>query len=180
MNASSLVLLLGLVYLLVGAGIGGNLLRRGLPRGAAASALVAWPLLLGSADGRAAGRGPYAARIHRGLADLQGALTEPAVSGLVEAEELQSVLRALLAADARVAVVDGLLADPAIREATDGPRLAAARERAGAEIEAVLKGLVQLRVQLGLVALAGETAPVRSRLAELGARVKALDELGLG
>ena len=56
-------------------------------------------------------------------------------------------------------------------------RLQAARDKAAAEVEAVLKGLVQLRVQLGLVALAGETGPVRDRLMELSARLTALEEV---
>jgi hypothetical protein len=52
-----------------------------------------------------------------------------------------------------------------------------AREHAHRELEAVLAGLLQLRVQLGLFTLAGESEPVRERLAELEARVAALAEL---
>ena len=89
-----------------------------------------------------------------------------------------NVAGALHAADARVGTVDRMLTDPAIRQAEQGARLVSARQAAAAEVEAVLKGLVQLRVQLGLVALVGETAPVQDRLRELSARLGAIDEVG--
>lgn len=151
--------------------------RAGAGPGLTGAAVVAWPLLLSDLRG-GAGQGPYSARIAAGLQELRAALAEPAAGDLVGADEVEAVARALAHADARVGLVDRLLADPHVRESPDGPRLAQARNKAAAELEAVLKSLVQLRVQLGLVALAGETSPVRARLAELAARVKALEEVG--
>lgn len=65
--------------------------------------------------------------------------------------------------------------DPQLLAALAGLRRA--RDHAHQELEAVLSGLLSLRVQLGLFALAGESEPVRERLAELEARVAALAEL---
>ena len=41
----------------------------------------------------------------------------------------------------------------------------------------MLKQLVTVRVQLGLVALAGDTSSVRAHLVELAARARALEEV---
>jgi hypothetical protein len=73
--------------------------------------------------------------------------------------------------------VDRLLSDPAV--SANGDALRRARERAAGEVEASLQELVQLRVQLGLMALAGDAAPVRARMGALSARVRTLEELGL-
>jgi hypothetical protein len=167
-----------LAGLLVYVAVGFALARRaGAGPGLTGAAVVAWPLLLADLRG-GAGLGPYDRRVAAGLQELRAALAEPAASGLVSPEEVEAVARALALADARVGLADRLLADPHVRESTEGARLQQARDKAAAEVEAVLKSLVQLRVQLGLVALAGETSPVRARLAELAARVKALDEVG--
>lgn len=147
----------------------------------AAAAVFTWPLLLPDTDktpSHRASSGPHGADIRDGLARLAEATRDSGCEGLIDDRELQGIARALNAADARVARVDRLLADPALADAPEGDRLRAARDQAAAEIRAVLKGLVQLRVQLGLVALVGDTAPVQDRLRELTARLSALDELG--
>lgn len=181
MSASLLILGIALVYVAIGAVVALGFLRAGAP-GAAAGAVFAWPLLLGGAGGEpAGGQGPYAREIQRGLRALRAALEEPEAQGLVPAAHVDAIEAALRGADARVRRVDRLLQDADVQASPDGARLRRARGRAAAELEAVLKGLVQLRVQLGLVALAGETAPVREQLDTLAARLHALDELrGVG
>lgn len=177
MSASLLVLCVAVLYVLIGVGIGLGFVRQGA-RGAGAAAVLAWPLMLGDLGAPGAGvGGPYAREIRRGLRALHEALAEPDAEGLVPASHLEAIEGALCDADARVARVDRLLQDADVQASPDGERLRSARARAAAEIEAVLKGLVQLRVQLGLVALAGETAPVREQLDALTARLAALDEL---
>jgi hypothetical protein len=52
-----------------------------------------------------------------------------------------------------------------------------ARARSAGEIEAVLAGVLQLRLQIGLLALAGDDRAARQRLAELRDRARALEEL---
>lgn len=177
MSPSMLVLCVAVLYVLIGLGVGLGFLRQGA-RGAGAAAVLAWPLMLGDLGGPGpAAAGPYARQIRRGLRSLQEALSEPDAEGLVPASHLTAIEGALCDADARVARVDRLLQDADVQASPDGERLRSARARAAAEIEAVLKGLVQLRVQLGLVALAGETAPVREQLDALAARLATLDEL---
>jgi len=75
-----------------------------------------------------------------------------------------------------VEVADRILGDGG--EGLDA--LQAARGRAAAEIEEVLAGVGLLRVQVGLLTLAGDTTPVRARLVELQARVAALEEVAGG
>jgi len=183
MTATIVVIAAVLLYLAIGLASALRFHRDG-HTATAAAAVFTWPLLLegdgepepplpGSAKG-----GPYSADIRKHLHDLRTALDEPGVQGLVSPDDLAAISRALHAADARVGTVDRMLTDPAIRQAEQGARLVSARQAAAAEVEAVLKGLVQLRVQLGLVALVGETAPVQDRLRELSARLGAIDEVG--
>ncbi len=167
-----------IVYFVIGLCRALQLARDGHP-GTAAAAVFTWPLLLESAPEKVPHRtGPFAPAIRKGANDLRSALTEPGVDGLFQESDVQRIEHALFTADARVGTVDRLLADPAVRDTTEGQKLRRARDQAAAEVEAVLKGLVQLRVQLGLVALAGETGPVRDRLMELSARLTALEEVG--
>lgn len=183
MTATVVVIAAVIVYLLIGLASALRFRRDG-HTATAAAALFTWPLLLDGgppteSDGDLRQRaGPYTPQIRKHLDDLGSALKEPGVEGLVSESDLAAISRALHAADARVGTVDRMLADPAIRQAEQGARLESARDAAAAEVEAVLKGLVQLRVQLGLVALVGETAPVQDRLRELSARLGAIDELG--
>jgi hypothetical protein len=97
----------------------------------------------------------------------------------VPAEELVALDAALRRADARIATVDRLLGEEALRGDPLAAQLERARDFAADEVEAVLRGVVQLRVQVGLVALAGDTVPVRDRMRELAARVRAIEELSL-
>jgi len=55
--------------------------------------------------------------------------------------------------------------------------LGRARAAAAAQIEAVLDGVAQLRLQIGLRALAGNSVPVQERLRDLRGRLAAIDEL---
>jgi hypothetical protein len=52
-----------------------------------------------------------------------------------------------------------------------------ARAATAAQIEAVLDGVVQLRLQIGLRALAGNSVPVQERLRDLRGRLAAIDEI---
>lgn len=177
MTTSIAVLLAAVAYFAVGLFMAARFHREG-HTATAAAAVFTWPLLLeAGAEVRSQRTGPFSGSIRSGVADLRGALHEPGVEGLFEDTDVQRIEQALFTADARVGTVDRLLSDPAVRETTEGARLQAARDKAAAEVEAVLKGLVQLRVQLGLVALAGETGPVRDRLMELSARLTALEEV---
>jgi hypothetical protein len=198
---------LTLGYFGVGAAMAWHLGHRGHGLGTATTAVVCWPLLLGligrppprgeldlGAEPPGVGEhGPKHARIEACVANLRRGLGEDLrelkESGggapLVDAAQLAKLTRSLHRADQRIARVDRLLheseaqrqlvADAALDAAIASLRRA--RDHAEAELEAVLAGLVSLRVQLGLFALAGEGEPVRERLAELEARVAALAEL---
>lgn len=197
-RAPSLWTVLAIGYLGVGTAFAWHLGRNGHGLGVTSSALACWPLLLGligrpppSSELRLEPRpnpGPNAARIDACLRTLAEGLAETIDNGgttLIEAAQLRKLADALHRTDARIARVDRLLRetraqpelirDPSVEAAIE--RLRSARERAHGELEAVLAGLIQLRVQLGLFSLAGESEPVRERLAELEARVAALAEL---
>jgi hypothetical protein len=194
----SLAAVLGLAYLGIGVGVAWDLGRRGHGLGVTASALPCWPLLLGLVGAAPPPpvlltppprrRGPHAARIDGCLWALAASLREVVDLGgapLIDAAQLQTLGEALDRADLRIARVDQLLAeaeleraqirDPAVDAAVAALR--DAREHAQRELEGVLAGLLQLRVQLGLFCLAGEAEPVRERLAELEARIFALAQL---
>lgn len=191
---------LALGYLGVGTAIAWHLGRNGHGLGVTSSALACWPLLLGligrappSGDLRfdartSVGVGPNANRIDACMRTLAEGLAETLESGgaaLIDDAQLAKLADALHRADGRIARVDRLLRETEtqrelVRDASVEAamtRLRSAREHAHRELEAVLAGLVQLRVQLGLFTLAGESEPVRERLAELEARVAALAEL---
>lgn len=195
---ASLAAMLGVTYLGVGLGVAWDLGRRGHGLGVSATALACWPLLLGlvgqpppapvdlAAPPKA--RGPHATRIDACLSALAASLreaTDPHGAPLIDPSQLATLGDALDRADLRIARVDRLLAeaeaeraqirDPAVDAAV--ATLRSAREHAQRELEGVLAGLLQLRVQLGLFTLAGEAEPVRERLAELEARIVALAEL---
>lgn len=96
--------------------------------------------------------------------------------------DLGTLERSLRAADARLGLVDKILAEAAEDRAGVGAdaslhTLADRRARAVAGIEAVLDELVRMRVQIGIVALSGDTHSVRRSLVSLTARVRALDEI---
>lgn len=182
MSSSSTVFVLLAVYLAIGAVTAGALRGRGQAPGVVASAVVAWPLLLGLFEASPTPGlvpGPLHARIQRSFLDLTAALRDAAAPELVTEGELAVLRASLLAVDSRLGMVDRLLDDEALRGDPLGDRLRQARARAAAEIEGVLRGMVQLKLQVGLLALAGDTLPVRERMRELGARVRALEEISL-
>jgi hypothetical protein len=157
---------LGGLWLLTGLGVALALSRQGHPTMTVALAVPFWPLLaalLGTPEARA-GSDAALDRLERTL----GEFGEPA--------DLAPLRRALVEAEARVARVDRVLAEErgaAPPEALD--ELVAARNRSAAEIEAVLEEIARLRIRIGLRALDG--APLRTRLADLAGRVRALDEV---
>ncbi len=179
MSATTATLLLLAGWLVVGGLTGMALSRRGQAPATALAALAAWPVLLPLLGDSPASTGPFATRIDTCFTALRAALADPATAGVVTTEELQSLEQALRRADGRIAMVDRLLAEEALRGDPLAGQLDRARGFAADEVEAVLRGVVQLRVQVGLVALAGDTVPVRERMRELGARVRAIEEISL-
>jgi hypothetical protein len=196
---STITLALVLGYLGAGAAAGVRLARRGHAIGLVATAVIAWPLLAGVLFGPSVGpspkpiAGPFAPRIAQGLASLRTSLVDARGESPIELAspaQLASLELALQQADERVATLDRLIAEidstvgsptPEFERARQASLLSlrGAREHAADELEQVLAMLLQVRVQIGLHALAGPTtvAPVRERLAELEARVAALAEL---
>jgi hypothetical protein len=182
MSSSTSILALLLIYVLAGVVTGVALKGRGQPVSVASTAVFAWPLLLGLFEsGGAPGLlpGPFFARIQDTFTALTSAMRDPAAEGLANAAELATLRASLLTVDARIGMVDRLLDDEGLRGDPLGERLRDARGHAAAEVEAVLKGVVQLKLQVGLLALVGDTLPVRERMRELGARVRALEEISL-
>jgi len=177
-SSTPTVLILLAIYLLVGLGMAVSLRGRGHPVPTQASAVVAWPLFLGMVESRAL-VGPFAGRIEAAIDELTRALAEPEAAQVTSLSDLSALKASLLQIDARIGVVDRMLADPSVHNDPLGLSLAEARAHAAAEVEGVLRGLHQLRLQVGLLALVGDTLPVRDRVADLGARVRALSELSL-
>lgn len=185
-SAPSLGGVLAVSYLAGGIVVAGLLERAGQPRSAVLGAFVAWPMLLPLLKAppepapRPAAAGPYHQRIDAVLASLAETLADPAATEVPLSCDLDVLRRSLFAADARLALVDRLLADPTGPEGgldRSLARLREARAKSAAAIEAVLVELLQLRLAVGVVALAGESTELRDRLRELSARASALGEL---
>ena len=178
MTPSLVPTLVMVLYLSIGLFVAHGYYQRGSTLGAV-GALVAWPVLVGSwtADRPGIGSGPFASKINAAFRALEVALNEPVVHGLLPLPELEVLQHSLLRADSRIGMVDRLLEDPAVHDGA--APLREARSRAAREVEQALAEVIQLRIQLGLVALAGDTQPVRGRLQSLGSRVRALEEMGL-
>jgi hypothetical protein len=180
-----------LIYLGLGLAVGLLLRRAGQPWSTAASALLAWPLLLGLLGERQQQPepgGPKAGDIARSFEALEELLEQQRQQGVVVgwAGELGDLRRSLEAVDARIAMVDRILDDLADGGEQHGvsedlEALARARQRAAGELEAVLGGVQRLRIQVGLLALSeirDEAAQaVQQRLRELHARARAIEEL---
>lgn len=180
MNAGIATLLLVGGWLLIGAGTGVALQRRGHPTGTAISALMAWPALIPLFDGVSpTGTGPHHAQIVAAFQALTTALNDPAASAVVDPASILHLRDALMRADARIAIVERLLGDPTLAADESTMRLRAAHVHAVQEIQDALRGVIQLRVQLGLLALLGDTGPARAQLDALAARVRALEEVSL-
>lgn len=187
-GVGGLGLWVGVAYVIVGAVVAVGLGRRGVPSPTAISALGCWPLLLPLLSGAAVparSSGPFAARIERGLAELRETMADPAAEDVALPADLEGLALDLHRADERLAMVDRLLGtvgdgreapgDPAVAEGLIALRRA--RAGAAAEVVAVLDGIVQLRLQIGLRSLAGNSVPVRERLRDLRARLAAVDEI---
>jgi hypothetical protein len=166
------------------------LARAGHPKSTVAAAVVTWPLLVGllMSPSEPAAIGPYSHHIDATLRHTLAALAT--VPGADLSTELKALQSALHLADQRIQVVDKILAhelggaearvqDRAGRVNAD--RLRAARAAAADELLAVLAGLSEVRMQVGLMALSelslGDATAVRDRLGELRARVSAMEEL---
>jgi hypothetical protein len=166
-------------YLLVGVGVALVLQRRAEPPGAVLGALLAWPLLvpLLKRPPRPP-RGRDGERIDRALDALLETLADPAAAEIGWTDDLTGLRTALHRVDARLTLVDRLL-----HEQPDAPSAAAleqARTAARGDIDRVLGEVTELRVQVGLVTLAGDGARLRDRLRDLSARAAALDEVSMG
>jgi hypothetical protein len=180
-------LALGLLgaYGLVGAGVAWHCRRQAMGWATALGALVCWPLLL-TAFGRTETRslGPLGPRIARSVAALRSTLEDPAAAPVDGPDDLEGLVSALGRADERLALVDRLIESVTPERTPASGALAQsladlqrARANVAAEVEAVLEGLAQLRIQIGLRSLAGDGVPVRERLRDLRARLAAVDEL---
>lgn len=172
--SSNLIPYIILLYILIGSFIGANLHHKGQSTATALSAILAWPLLVGSTP---TGNGPLSSKIMAAFSALESAATETSAKGLISNEEVNALRHHLLLADGRLAIVDRLLQDPQLSRS--GEKLKQARERAAAEISEALEEVIELRIQMGLVTLAGDTGPVRERMTALRARIHALEEIGL-
>ncbi|MCB9684643.1 MAG: hypothetical protein H6735_06385 [Alphaproteobacteria bacterium] len=179
MSPTLQVLLAGLAYVGVGLGVAVVLRRRGAEAATASSAVVVWPLLLPMLSDATPPRGPLADRIDSTFAALATALAHPAAAEVDWKADAEGLRTSLHTADARLALVDRLLGDagddPGLRE--EAERLRSARDHAAAEIAAVLAGVGQLRLRLGLLALSGETASIGEQLRRWRDQVAALDEV---
>lgn len=180
------------IYLGLGLAVGALLLARGQAAGTAASALIAWPLLLGLLGERPTpppAGGPKATAIARAFEALEELREQQRQQGQGTgwAGELSGLRAAMEVADARLAMVDRILVDlrdhggEAPGVAADLEALAQARTRAAEELDAVLGGVQRLRIQVGLLALSeirDEAAQaVQQRLRELHARARAIEEI---
>lgn len=168
MSTTELGIVLCLLYGLGGVMTGGWLVRQGQPARQVVAALVVWPFLLQSTT-----PGPYTERIIGNFQALEAALQEPGAPVVLAPAAVAALKDSLLKADARLGRVDRMLGDLGAA----GEPLRQARARAAGEIEAVLDALLQVRVQLGLWALSGDTLPIQARIGELTDRVRALEEL---
>lgn len=177
----ALWLAIGAIYLVAGATVAWVLARRGVRSTLAASALACWPMLLPLLAGapQVERSGPLGERIVRCASELRSTMSDPRAESVVDVEDLDELVADLHRADQRVGMVDALVAD--VRASSgDAPGLSAllaARSRAASEVEAVLQGMVELRLSIGLRSLAGNSVPVQERLVDLRARLGALDEL---
>lgn len=178
--APPLFIALGGGYLLAGGAVAVGLVRRGEPRANVLLSLVTWPLLLPllwDAAPTSTG-GPLTRRIDDALDALAATLGDPSAGELPGGDDVGFLREALHRADSRVALVDRLLDSPDAASAPDAQAtLRTARATAVAEIEAVITGVIELRLQVGLLALHGDTGPVRERLRELRGRIGAFDEV---
>lgn len=176
-SPTTVTLALAGAYVGCGAVVAGLLGRRGASPETALSALAVWPLLLPMLSSPLPSpSGPHAPRIEAAFEALRSVVAEVGQSA-VDPGDLAGLQAALHRADERVALVDRWIA----RERSAGGSvepLQEARARAASEIEAVLQGIAQLRMQIGLLTLAGDGGAVQEQLRGLQARMAALEEVG--
>ena len=176
MDSWTLPLIVLAIWLTTGGVVGYKLDRAGQPTTTAISAFVAWPILLSLLSDPHITTGPYATAIREAFQRLAQTLADPIAGDVPWAGELQSLRDSLISADSRMAMVDRLLVDED-PDTESGDELRAARDHAAQEIEAVLAGLVDLRLQIGLYALEGGEQSVQAELRALQARASALSEV---
>lgn len=177
-------------YVVAGAVVATLLSRRGHSAAVSVGAFACWPLLISllSRGASTAVPGPLHGRIVETIAALRSAMAEPGAECLALPGDLAELTDDLHRADERLAMVDRLLASVSRDGTTSGvmqgpgvmqgiDELRRARAASCSQIAAVLDGVVQLRLQIGLRSLAGNNVPVQERLRDLRARLAALDEL---
>lgn len=181
----SVGLVAGSAYVLTGLVVAWRLARAGFPRATVLSAIAVWPLLwpILRRPPTVSTPGPYAERIAESLQALERTMADPAADEVAVPEDLAGLVADLRRADERLALVDRLLREIASEGRDDAGVNAAlaslrhARAATAGEVEGVLDGIVQLRLQIGLRSLAGNSVPVRERLRDLRARLAAADEI---
>jgi hypothetical protein len=178
-----MAMIVGASYVAIGIAVALVLARRRVASTTALMALACWPLLvpLLRRPATVQGDGPFATRIEQSLAELRDTLSDPAADDVDPPADLEGLVADLHRTDRRLAMVDRLLADMPSNTDAELTRsieaLRRARTSAAGELESVLEGIVQLRLQIGLRSLAGNSVPVRERLRDLRARLAAVDEL---
>lgn len=170
----SLASVLLVAYVAVGGGVAWRLHREEPSWVVLTGALVAWPVFLPLLGGGGSASGPLGARIAQEFDALTRTLADPSVEDVPWAVDLSALRLALERSDERLALVDRLIAQSPPGTAGD---LVSARDRSAAELGGVLDEVVQLRLQIGLAALAGDRGAVRARLTALLDRAAALDEV---
>jgi hypothetical protein len=171
-------------YVVAGAAFAVLLSRRGHPASVSLGAFACWPLFVSllSRNAGVTSPGPLHARIVATIGALHEAMAEPGVECVASPGDLDALSADLHRADERLAMVDRLLASvgrdgeaPGVVEGVI--ELRRARAASCSQIAAVLDGVVQLRLQIGLRSLAGNNVQVQERLRDLRGRLAALDEL---
>jgi hypothetical protein len=171
-------------YVVTGGVVATLLSRRGHSAAVSLGAFACWPLLVSLLSQRPtpATPGPMHARIVETIEALRAAMAEPGAECLALPGDLGGLTDDLHRADERLAMADRLLASvgrdglaPAVLEGLN--ELRRARAASCSQIAAVLDGVVQLRLQIGLRSLAGNNVPVQERRRDLRSRLAALDEL---
>lgn len=166
-------------YLLVGVGVGLRMGKRGNPPIVSLAAIACWPLLLPLVSATPGERGPFSDRISTCVDDLRRAMRDAGAESTPPIDDFDQLVLDLERADARLCMVDRLLDEQTVANRGSGTAeaLRRARARAASEVEAVLDGMVELRLSIGLRALAGNTVPVRERLQDMRSRLAAAREI---
>lgn len=173
---------ISITYLLVGVTVSWQLARRGHRITTAVSSFLCWPLFLGLfGKTPEMQQGPMAIKIRESMQTLREAIANPQSSELGDFSQIEALETALLQADQRLVFVDRMLHEPSSEMNPElqnsRARLKQAHEHAIHEIEAVLAGICQLRMEIAMHLLAGTRVPIQEQLQDLQARMSALSEL---